>query len=59
MERDHTIETDEQLKKMQLELISYGNNLYARKWQLRSQIEAAETLEALDDITISYADVTA
>ena len=51
--------TLEQLKKMQLELISYGNNLYARKWQLRSQIEAAETLEALDDITISYADVTA
>ena len=51
--------TLEQLKKIQLELISYGNNLYARKWQLRSQIEAAETLEALDDITISYADVTA
>lgn len=51
--------TLEQLKTMQLELISYGNNLYARKWTLRSQIEAAETLEALDDITISYADVTA
>lgn len=51
--------TLEQLKTMQLELISYGNNLYARKWTLRSQIEAAETLEALDGITISYADVTA
>ena len=49
----------EQLKTIQLELISYGNNLYARKWALRSQIEACKTKEEVDAIVISYADVTA
>ena len=51
--------TLEQLKTIQLELISYGNNLYARKWALRSQIEACETKDEVDAIVISYADVTA
>lgn len=51
--------TLEQLKTIQLELISYGNNLYARKWALRSQIEACTTKEEVDAIVISYADVTA
>ena len=51
--------TLEQLKAIQLELISYGNNLYARKWALRSQIEACKTKEEVDTIVISYADVTA
>lgn len=51
--------TLEQLKTIQLELISYGNNLYARKWALRSQIEACETKYEVDAIVISYADVTA
>ena len=51
--------TLEQLKAIQLELISYGNNLYARKWALRSQIEACKTKEEVDGIVISYADVTA
>ena len=51
--------TLEQLKAIQLELISYGNNLYARKWALRSQIEACKTKEEVDAIVISYADVTA
>lgn len=51
--------TLEQLKTIQLELISYGNNLYARKWALRSQIEACSTKEEVDAIVISYADVTA
>lgn len=51
--------TLEQLKTIQLELISYGNNLYARKWALRSQIEACKTKEEVDAIVISYADVTA
>ena len=51
--------TLEQLKTIQLELISYGNNLYARKWALRSQIEACTTKEEVDGIVISYADVTA
>ena len=49
----------EQLKTIQLELISYGSNLYARKWALRSQIEACATKEEVDAIVISYADVTA
>ena len=51
--------TLDQLKTIQLELISYGNNLYARKWALRSQIEACKTKEEVDGIVISYADVTA
>lgn len=51
--------TLDQLKTIQLELISYGNNLYARKWALRSQIEACTTKEEVDAIVISYADVTA
>lgn len=51
--------TLEQLKTFQLELISYGNNLYARKWALRSQIEACTTKEEVDAIVINYDDVTA
>ena len=51
--------TLEQLKVIQLELISYGNNLYARKWALRSQIEACATKKEVDAIVISCADVTA
>lgn len=51
--------TLEQLKTIQLELISYGNNLYARKWALRSQIEACKIKEEVDAIVIDYSDVTA
>lgn len=51
--------TLEQLKTIQLELIRYGNNLYARKWGLRSQIEACKTKEEVDAIVIDYSDVTA
>ena len=51
--------TLEQLKTIQLELIRYGNNLYARKWALRSQIEACKTKEEVDAIVIDYSDVTA
>lgn len=51
--------TLEQLKTIQLELISYGNNLYARKWALRSQIEACKTREEVDGIVIDFSDVTA
>lgn len=51
--------TLEQLKTIQLELISYGNNLYARKWALRRQIEICTTKAEVDAIAISYADVTA
>lgn len=48
-----------QLKTIQLELISYGNNLYAKKWSLRAQIEACTTKEEVDAIVIDYSDVTA
>lgn len=51
--------TLEQLETIQLELISYGNNLYARKWALRSQIEACKTKEEVDAIVIDFSDVTA
>ena len=51
--------TLEQLKTLQLELISYGNNLYAKKWSLRAQIEACTTKEEVDAIVIDYSDVTA
>jgi hypothetical protein len=51
--------TLEQLKTIQLELISYGNNLYARKWSLRGQIEACKTKQEVDAIVIDYSDVTA
>ena len=51
--------TLEQLKTIQLELISYGNNLYAKKWALRSQIENCTTKEEVDAIAIDYSDVTA
>ena len=51
--------TLDQLKAIQLELISYGNNLYTRKWALRSQIDACTTREEVNAIVISYADVTA
>lgn len=51
--------TLDQLKMLQLELISYGNNLYVRKWALRSQIEACTTKEEVDAINITFSDVTA
>jgi hypothetical protein len=46
--------TLEQLKAMRLEIISHGQALYARKWELRTAIEQATTFEALDAVTISF-----
>lgn len=46
-----------QLKDFQLAVIGLGQRLYARKWELRTAIEAAETLEELEAIAISFADV--
>ena len=51
--------TLDQLKTIQLELISYGNNLYARKWELRNAIEACTAKEEVDAINITFSDVTA
>ena len=49
----HTV-TLQDLKTMQTELAVWGQCLYAYKWQVRTQIEAAETKEAVDAIVIDY-----
>lgn len=46
--------TLQQLKDFRLAVIGLGQRLYARKWELRTAIEAAETLEDLEAITISF-----
>jgi hypothetical protein len=46
--------TLEQLKTMLLEIISHGQALYARKWELRTAIEQAATFEALGAVVISF-----
>ena len=54
----HTV-TLEQLRAMRLEVIAHGQALYARKWELRTAIEAAETVEAVQGIVISFEGVGA
>jgi len=49
--------TLQQLKDFRLAVIGFGQRLYARKWELRTAIEAAETLEELDGIIISFAEL--
>ena len=51
--------TLEQLRAMRLEVIAHGQALYARKWELRQAIEAAESVEALQGIGISFEGVGA
>lgn len=53
---DNTLQTVtlEDLKTMQLELVAWGQALYAYKWQVRAQIEAAETVEEVQAIVIDY-----
>lgn len=46
--------TLEQLKVVQLEIISNGRSAYAQKWALRTQIESAESVEALQAIEITF-----
>ena len=46
--------TLEQLKALRLEIIMYGQMLYARKWTLRERIEAAETVEAVNAVEIEF-----
>ena len=41
----------EDLKTMQLELIQFAQDAYARKWTLRSKIEACTSKEQIDAIT--------
>lgn len=51
------IVTLEQLKAMQLEIIQYGQAIYAAKWKMRYAIESAATLEAVSAVNISFAGV--
>lgn len=44
----------EQLRAIQLAIIAHGQALYARKWELRSLIEAAQTESGLNAIQVSF-----
>lgn len=43
-----------QLKTIQLEIIGYGEALYARKWAIREAVNGAETVEDVVAVTISF-----
>ena len=43
----------ENLKTMQIEIIINGNNLYAKKWEIRTALLACTTLEEIDAIEIN------
>lgn len=45
-----------QLKAMQLEIIVHAQAIYQRKWVLREQINATETIEELGAIEITFAE---
>lgn len=49
----HQLSLD-QLKTLQLEVIQNGQAAYAQKWTLRSQIEAAESVDAINSIEIAF-----
>lgn len=44
----------EQLKTMQLEVIQYGQQIYAKKWQIRTAIEQAADFDAVKAVNISF-----
>lgn len=46
--------TLDQMKTVQLEIIQNGQSAYAQKWAYRTAIEAAETVEALNAISIEF-----
>ena len=48
-----------QLGTLQLEIIVYGQMLYARKWELRDSISAAQTPEDVAAIEINFDDLPA
>ncbi len=49
----HEVSLD-QLKIMRLEVIAHGQQLYARKWQLRMAIENAQAIDDLEAIAIDF-----
>ena len=46
--------TLDQMKTVNLEIIQNGQSAYAQKWALRTAIEAAETVDALNAIEIAF-----
>lgn len=54
----HTVTLD-QLRTMRLEVIAYGQALYTRKWTLRTAIESAQSIEALQAVAINFDGVSA
>lgn len=54
----HTV-TLEQLRAMRLEVIAHGQALYARKWELRTAIESAQSVEAVQAVGINFDGVSA
>lgn len=46
----------DQLKVMRLEVIQYGQQLYAKKWAKREAIESAASFEAVDAVNVSFAE---
>ncbi|HJA77557.1 MAG TPA: DUF4376 domain-containing protein [Candidatus Desulfovibrio gallistercoris] len=49
----HTVTLD-QLRTMRLEVIAHGQALYARKWELRTAIETAQSVEAVQAVDINF-----
>lgn len=48
-----------QLKTIQLEIIGYGEALYARKWALRESVNSAKTVEDVVAVTVSFGEAGA
>lgn len=48
--------TLDNLKIMQLEVIAYGQKLYAKKWTYREQINAAKSKADIDQIIIDFSE---
>lgn len=46
-----------QLKAMQIEIIQHAQNLYARKWQIRTAIGEASTPDELNSIEIDFSNL--
>lgn len=46
--------TKEQLEKVEAELITNSENLYSQKWSLESQINSADSIDALNAIEIKF-----
>ena len=48
--------TLDQLRIMQIEIITHARAVYARKWALREAIEAAQSVVELESLSISFSE---